>query len=506
MSIDEIPRIVLAADRSSAGKTTICIGLLAVLRELGYEVQPFKVALDYIDTGFHSLVAGRASRNLDGFLMSKDAILEIFARACKGADIAIVEGVRGLYEGFDYETDVGSTAQISKILQAPVILIVDARSLTRSAAALVAGYKNFDPAVNIAGVILNYIGTERHGEKAEKAIERYCGVKVVGKIPENPRIRIEMRHLGLVTAVECSKRFSAFHTVLKQIKQQVKGHVDLDAVLEIAESAPPLRTPPPRIFRATTAAAKATAKTTTANERERAEEERGTERKGKGGESVRIGVAYDEAFNFYYQDTLDLLTLAGAEIVFFSPLSDRNLPSCDALYIGGGFPEIYAAELEANEQMRRSIKEFYENNGVIYAECGGLMYLMDEIEYKGKRFDMCGVIKGEAEWTEERRIVNYVVGEIRRDCFLGKKGKRFKAHEFHRSRINLREDVEFAYRILRGEGILRKGETALDGIIKKNCLASYTHVHAVAFPKFAEDFVEFLRWRKGERAGDSPEF
>ena len=501
MGIEEIPRIVLAADRSSAGKTTICIGLLAVLRELGYEVQPFKVALDYIDTGFHSLVAGRASRNLDGFLMSRDAILEIFARACKGADIAIVEGVRGLYEGFDYETDVGSTAQISKILQAPVILIVDARSLTRSAAALVAGYKNFDPAVNIAGVILNYIGTERHGEKAEKAIERYCGVKVVGKIPENPRIRIEMRHLGLVTAVECSKRFSAFNTVLKQIKQQVKEHVDLDAVLEIAESAPPLRTPPPRIFRATTATAKAIAKTTTTNERERAEEERGAERRGKGGESVRIGVAYDEAFNFYYQDTLDLLTLAGAEIVFFSPLSDRKLPFCDALYIGGGFPEIYAEELEANEQMRISIREFYENEGVIYAECGGLMYLMDEIEYKGKRFEMCGVIKGGAEWTEERRIVNYVVGEIRRDCFLGKKGKRFKAHEFHRSRIKLREDVEFAYRILRGEGILRKGETALDGIMKKNCLASYTHVHAVAFPKFAEDFVAFLR-RRREREGE----
>ena len=527
----EIPRVVFAADRSSAGKTTVCIGIMALLREMGFTVQGFKVALDYIDTGFHSIITGRASRNLDGFLMSPADILKIFARACEGADIAVIEGVRGLYEGLNYDDDVGSTAQISKILGAPVILIVDARSLTRSAAALVSGYMNFDE-VEIAAVILNYIGTERHGEKAEKAIERYCGIDVIGKIPEDRHLKIGMRHLGLITAVECMKRMSDFNAVIERIKRVIGENVDVDAVVDIARrarnisipadvtlpcsvelpivssslssslSSSPSSSPAARASHSSStshtaassaslspALSSASVSSTAPVSQSHSERE----------ERVKIAVAYDEAFNFYYQDTLDMLACEGAEILFFSPIYDRQLPEgIDAIYIGGGFPEIYAEDLQSNEDMRASVREYYENDGVIYAECGGLMYLMDELEYESKRYEMCGVIRGRAEWTDERRIVNYVVGEIRRDCFLGKAGKRFKAHEFHRSKIMLRdESTDFAYRIFRGEGIIRVREkdavVGLDGIITKNCIASYTHIHAVAFPRFAEDFVGFLR-------------
>ena len=456
-----IPRVVIAGDRSSAGKTTICIGLLSALRESGLEVQGFKVGLDYIDPGFHTLVSGRASRNLDGFLMPPEVAKEIFVRSCKGADIAIIEGVRGLYEGLNYDDDVGSTAQIAKILDCPVILVIDSGSITRSVAAVVNGYKSLDPEVQIAGVILNNIGSDRHGEKAEKAVEKYSGVKVIGKIPRSSELKISMRHLGLITATECKNRWNDFSSVFDKIKTSVGGKVDLKALFDIAESARPLKVPEPRIFRA--------------DRREGAE--------------VRIAVAFDEAFNFYYQDTLDLLAQEGAELVYFSPIRDKKLPEgVDALYIGGGFPELYAEELSANTQMRDAIKLFYDNYGVIYAECGGLMYLMEGIEYKGDCFELCGVIKGSVRFGE-KRVVNYVVGEIRKDCILGKKGSRFKGHEFHHSEIVLAGNSDFAYKVLRGEGI-RDG---MDGIITKNCLASFAHLHAASYTGFAKNLVNSAR-------------
>ena len=468
-----IPRILIAGDRSSAGKTTICTGLLGALRAQGLEVQGFKVGLDYIDPGFHTLVSGRPSRNLDGFLMSPDVIKEIFIRGCEGADIAVIEGVRGLYEGLNYYDDVGSTAQIAKILHCPVILVIDAGSITRSVAAIVNGYKTFDPEVQLSGVILNNIGSERHGEKAELAVEKYTGLKVIGKVPRKSGLKISMRHLGLITATECRKGWNEYNSVLDGITKSVEEGIDIKMLLTVANAAPAINEPKATIF---------------------------TEQVEK---RVRIAVAFDEAFNFYYQDTLDLLSLKGAELVYFSLIRDKNLPEAvDAVYIGGGFPEIYAAELSANLSMRKEIKDFYDGYGVIYAECGGLMYLMKQLAYtplqglRGRRavphkdeggsFEMCGVIKGSVKF-EEKRVVNYVQGELRRDCILGKRGSRFKGHEFHHSEIILEDpaNVVFAYKMLRGEGI----KDGMDGIVSKNCLASFAHLHAASYTGFAENFV-----------------
>ncbi|MHC1610976.1 MAG: Ni-sirohydrochlorin a,c-diamide synthase, partial [Candidatus Methanospirareceae archaeon] len=453
----------------SAGKTTVCIGLLGALRDRGLEVQGFKVGLDYIDPGFHTLVSGRPSRNLDGFLMSPGVVKEIFIRGSTGADIAVIEGVRGLYEGLNYFDDVGSTAQIAKILDCPVILVIDAGSITRSVAALVTGYKSFDPEVQIAGVILNNIGSDRHGEKAGQAVERYCGINVIGKIPRKSELKISMRDLGLITATECKERWSDFNTVLDLIKDSVKENVDINSLLEIAKSAPALKNQEIRIFHP-----------------DRSDE--------KEKEKVRIAVAFDEAFNFYYQDTFDLLALEGAELVYFSPIRDKKLPGrVDAVYIGGGFPELYAEELSSNTQMLNAVKDFYDQYGVIYAESGGLVYLMEELEYQSDSFEMCGVIKGSVRFGE-KRVINYVEGEFQRDCIIGEKGKKFKGHEFHHCKIVLEDqaNVDFAYKMERGEGVM----DGMDGIISKNCLASFTHLHAASYTGFAENFVRSGRVSK----------
>ncbi len=468
-----IPRVLIAGDRSSVGKTTVCIGLSGTLRVRGFEVQSFKVGLDYIDPGFHTLVSGRPSRNLDGFLMPPEVVKEIFVRGCEGADIAVIEGVRGLYEGLNYSDDVGSTAQIAKILHCPVILVVDAGSITRSVAALVNGYKSFDPEVQLSGVILNNIGSERHREKAELAVEKYSGVKVIGKIPRRSDLGISMRHLGLITATECKNRWNEFNSVLNEINKTVEENVDIKVLLAMVKSASRIEEADSKIF---------------------------TEKRDRGKElKVRIAVAFDEAFNFYYQDTLDLLSLEGAELVYFSPIRDKKLPEgVDTVYIGGGFPEIYGEELSSNTQMLDAVKDFYDRYGVIYAECGGLMYLMEQLEYtplqdlpgrktelhRGGSFEMCGVIKGLVRFGE-KRVVNYVEGEFRKDCILGKKGSRFKGHEFHHSEIILKENVDFAYKMLRGEGI----KDGMDGIVSKNCLASFAHLHAASYTGFAENFV-----------------
>ncbi|MBA5942527.1 MAG: hydrogenobyrinic acid a,c-diamide synthase (glutamine-hydrolyzing), partial [Methanophagales archaeon] len=246
----KIPRVLIAGDRSSAGKTTVCIGLLSALRARGLKVQAFKVGLDYIDPGFHTAVSGRPSRNLDGFLMEPEVVKEIFIKGCNGADIAVIEGVRGLYEGLNYSDDVGSTAQIAKILDCPVILLINANSITRSVAAVVNGYRSFDPEVRIVSVILNNIGSERHGEKAQNAVEKHCGINVIGKIPHKNELKISMRHLGLVTATECKNRWNDFNSVLDKIKRSIEENLDLNAVFNLAKSARALKmnTPYSRIF------------------------------------------------------------------------------------------------------------------------------------------------------------------------------------------------------------------------------------------------------------------
>ncbi len=452
-----MPRLILAGDRSSAGKTTISTGLMSILHESGLKVQPFKVGLDYIDPSYHSLVTGRQGGNLDGFLMSGEAIVEAFQHSAEGADIAIIEGVRGLYEGLEAVSDVGSTAQIAKILKAPVILVVDAQSITRSTAAIVKGYKDFDRGISFKGVILNKVGSERHAEKARTAIEKYTGVEVLGAIPRNKGMSLTMRHLGLIPAREGASRVGDFEARISKIKAIIKEHVNIDRLVEIAKAAPRLKARKQSIFIKENDA------------------------------GVRIGVALDEAFNFYYKDNVDLLTLKGAEVVYFSPLHDREIPDVDGLMIGGGYPEFFAGELSDNSSMRKSIAEASANGMPIYAECGGMMYLVRALEDEnGKRYDMVGAMDGVASMKHIRHI-GYVAGQFEKDTPIGAKGSFFKGHEFHYSIItDIPPDARFAYRMDRGIGI----KDGMDGMMVNNTLGSYTHLHAASYVPFAKKFVE----------------
>ena len=482
-----IPRVLISADRSSSGKTTISMGLMAALVSRGYKVQPFKVALDYIDPSYHTEITGRFCRNLDGYLMDENGILDVYTHGCEAedkADIAIIEGVRGLYEGFESLSDLGSTAQIAKILNCPVILVINARSITRSSAALVNGYKNFDLDVQIAGVILNNIGSLRHAEKAKEAIEYYTGVPVIGIVPRDPSMQISMRHLGLMPALEGRRRLGneGFEARLRGIEEIINKGIDIDRFLKIASSAKPLKNPESSVF------------SSTLDEREC---------------KPKIGVALDEAFNFYYRDNIDLLKLAGAEIVYFSPVKDPALPEVDGLYIGGGYPELFAAELEANESMRQDIKKASAEGMPIYAECGGLMYLTEKISTgvpgKGTYHDasmpestysMVGALPGHTIMGQTR-VVSYNIGTLERDSLIGKKGNSFKGHEFHHSEIKeIPEDAEFAITLSRGTGII--GDR--DGLISGNTLGSYAHLHGVSYRELAGSLVEAARKFKERRA------
>jgi Ni-sirohydrochlorin a,c-diamide synthase len=448
----DCPRILLAGDRSSSGKTTIVAGLLSALKKRGLQVQPYKVAMDYIDPSYHTFITGRWCRNLDGYLMQEEAVREIYANASQGADIAVIEGVRGLYEGYD--GDLGSTAQIAKMLQTPVIFVVDARSITRSAAALVKGYMDFDPDVQIKGVILNKIGGKRHEEKARKEIERHSGVEVVGAIPRDESMHLAMRHLGLVPVREGASRHEGFADRLDKIRSLVEESLDIDRILEIASTAEPLPAPKLDLYQ-----------------------------RNDAGRGLKIGVALDEAFNFYYRDNIELMELSGAEVVPFSPVADPKLPKVDGIYIGGGYPEIYAQELSRNSGMIKSLREAKENGIPMYAECGGLMYLAREIDWDD-RHEMVGLVPGKSR-KGSTRVVSYVKGEIQQDCILGEKGSAIMGHEFHHSEMVMDEGAKYAVKLDRGTGI-REG---LDGFMDGNLIASYTHIHSASYRGFPSKFI-----------------
>ncbi|WP_165077773.1 cobyrinate a,c-diamide synthase, partial [Methanogenium sp. MK-MG] len=373
--------LLITGDRSGSGKTSITLAIAALLSEENV-VQPFKVAMDYIDPSYLTGVTGRPCRNLDSFVMDESLIHDVYANGAVGADIAIVEGVRGLYEGSEALTDRGSTASVAKTLALPVILVVNARSITRSAAALVKGFQLFDPAVRIEGVILNQINGDIHREKATKAIEHACGIPVIGAIPRRDEMKLTMRHLGLVPFLEGSQK-EQFHDKIHAITRIIGDHVDVDRLLDIAKETP-APTEKPAMFRP--------ADTT----------------------DIRIGVALDESFNFYYDDLFDILWAQGAEPVFFSPIHDR-LPDADGYIIGGGYPELFADELEKNSRMQEAVREVSANGTPIYAECGGLIYLTEDLvlaaghdnRTRDEHYTMAGVFKGETRMPV-RRVIGYV--------------------------------------------------------------------------------------------------
>lgn len=448
-------RFLVSAAHKSSGKTTISIGLAAALKARGLSVQPFKKGPDYIDPLWLGLAAGRRCRNLDFFLSPPEEIRAQFAAHGCDADVCLVEGNKGLYDGLDLEGS-NSNAALAKLLDLPVVLVIDARGMTRGIAPLILGYQAFDPDIRIAGVILNKLGGRRHEAKLRAVIEHYTDVPVIGAIQDDPRLHLDERHLGLMPANETH----AAERQVTEIGRAVAEQVELDCLLEIARTSVALPRPAPRLVSIET--------------------------------PVRIAIAQDAAFGFYYADDIDALRLAGAEIVPFDTLRDPRLPDCDGLFIGGGFPESFLDALEANATMRASILDTIEAGLPTYAECGGLMYLARGIEWRGQRRRMVGAIAGDVIMRDRPVGRGYV--ELQTTAAHpwkdGSEAAMIRAHEFHYSAIeNLPSDTAFAYRMKRGHGI----DGRHDGIVYKNLLASYTHLRATGNCDWPAHFVGFVR-------------
>jgi cobyrinic acid a,c-diamide synthase len=451
-------RLFVSATHKSSGKTTIALGLAAACARRGLTVQPFKKGPDFIDPMWLTLASGRRCRNLDSYLTGEDEILATFRHAAAGADVALVEGNKGLFDGMALDGS-NSNAALAKSLGLPVVLVVDARGMTRGVAPLVLGYRAFDRDLTIAGVVLNQVGGARHEAKLRMALEQYTDVPVLGAVAQDPGLAIVERHLGLMPSNESPDAARLIADIATAIERQV----DVDAVLRIAGQAQPLSLP---------AGMPAVEAPVPASD-------------------IRIGVAQDRAFGFYYPDDLDALRAAGAALVRFDALTDAQLPNVDALFIGGGFPELYARELEANASLRTRIRSLVEAGLPVYAECGGLMYLARSLTHDGHTFRMVGAIPGDAVMRERPVGRGYVhLAETGAFPWAGGTSEVVRAHEFHHAALeNLPPDARFAYAVKRGHGI--DGER--DGIVVGNVLASFAHLRSTRDRNWAARFVDFIR-------------
>jgi len=432
-----IPRIVIAGTHSGCGKTTVASGIMAALTARGMTVQPYKVGPDFIDPSHHTKICGRISRNLDPFMMGENGCIDTFIHATAGADIAVIEGVMGMYDGVD-GTDLASTAHVARILQAPVILVVDAKGMSRSVHALIDGYRRYDPTLIFSGVIFNRTGSLRHCSMIKPSLT----VPAFGYIPRKENMAMESRHLGLKMAHE-SGDMGEFGRIIEE-------SCDLDALMAAAGHAPFLK------------------KTILENNHKKPD-------------GCRIGVALDDAFCFYYKDNLDMLSRAGAELIFFSPLHDR-LPDVDAVYLGGGYPELHLAGLESSP-CTRDLHVAAERGMPVYAECGGLMYLSNEINAQ-KTYRMCGVLPSAAEMTDRIQALGYTKGTGNGEVSYLPSSQEVTGHEFHYSRLDPDADARYAISLSRGKGIT----SGKDGLFSLNALGCYTH--AYFSPVFAGRFVQ----------------
>ena len=455
--------LVIAGTNSGCGKTTVSLGLMALFRRKGWNVAPFKVGPDYIDPGHHSRVCGRVSRNLDGWMLEKAANRACFEKGMAGCDVAVVEGVMGLYDGFDGRSDSGSTAQMAKWLDLPVVLVVNAKSMARSAAALVKGFEIFDPDLRFAGVIFNHVGSERHLTYLRESLEGHVNMPCLGGIPRTEGLSMPERHLGLVTDDEqglTAERLTRLADVMEQ-------HIDLDLLFD-------------RLGKGTAPEKHGVARTTETR--------------------VRIGVARDRAFCFYYQENLDLLKESGAELLYFSPLEDKALPDkLDGLYLGGGYPELFAERLAENAGLLAGIKRASNQGMPIYGECGGFMALCREIvDFEGKAWLMAGCFPFTARMLPKLRSLGYREVTLTADTVIGDKGRVIRGHEFHYSTIDDNPTGRTAYRVSP-----RTGETAVaEGYTVKRTLGSYIHLHFGSRPETAADFVRACAEYQKERTCD----
>ncbi len=454
---------MVAGTASGVGKTTVALTLMAMLRQRGYSVQPFKCGPDFLDAGHHSAICGRVSRNLDTWMLDGAAIRTSFATACHDADAAVVEGMMGLYDGAAGDSEDGCSAEIAKHLGIPVVLVLDAGKSARSIAAVVKGFESFDPEVRFAGFVLNYVDSDQHFRMLEAAIRTVTATPLLGRISTGPAIAIPERHLGLFTTEETTSaddRLAAF-------AQAGQDHLDLTPLLEFewigagaqSESAPAVQVEQRR---------------------------------------VRIGVARDKAFSFYYEDNFDLLRDNGAEIVFFSPLSDASLPrDLDGLYLGGGYPELHAEALSRNTHMLTDVRAFAGEGKPVYAECGGMIYLGQSLALlDGGNYAMAGVLPLQFEMTPRLVEFGYVDVTFIADCLLGSKGTKVRGHSFHCSRVRAGRMTPAAYRLKYS----LSGSEKLEGFSRANLLASYVHLHFRANPALAGSLADAARQTQVEEA------
>jgi cobyrinic acid a,c-diamide synthase len=441
--------LVVAGTASGVGKTTVALAITAALRSRGLTVQPFKCGPDFIDGGHLAVVASRSVRNLDTWMLDAEANREIFFRTSAGCEVAVVEGMMGLFDGVTGNTEEGSAAEIAKLLGLPIILVVDAGNSARSMAAVIHGFETFDPELGFAGVILNRVAGDAHFRMLESAIHQSCMVRVLGWLPVDANAAIPERHLGLRTAAEGNDvRFSTL--------AQLGNRFDIELLLKATTHSQRFKTPP---------------------------------RNGRGPqyEGVRVGIARDRAFSFYYEDNLDLLRENGAEVVEFSPLTDHALPeNLHALYFGGGYPELYATELSHSGSLLQDIRDFANANKPIYAECGGLMYLGQRLTtLERQSYPMAGILPVAIEMTKSLVHFGYADVEFAHDCLLGEKGVSVRGHSFHCSRIVAHGPLRCAYRI----HYSLSGRKEQEGFVYRQVLGSYIHLHFRSNPSLASSFL-----------------
>ena len=468
----QCPRLTIAGIGGDSGKTVVSVGLSRVWCKKGYQVIPFKKGPDYIDMSWLGLGASHPCYNLDLFFMTNEQVLFSYSLNTQQADIAIIEGNRGLYDGMDVEGSV-STAEVAKLLCSPVILVVNCTKVTRTVAALVLGCQRFDPNVSIQGVILNQLANSRHETIIRKSIEHYCNLPVVGAIPRLRNITFPGRHLGLVPPQEHPKAQEA----IDRAAETTEKFLDVDELWQIAHQAPPL---------------------SVNSHQSPVISHQSNDQCPMSNDQLRIGLIKDSAFQFYYPENIEALKRAGAEIVEFSALTDDLPLSIHALYIGGGFPETHAAALSANESLRQSIRKAVEDGLPIYAECGGLMYLGEKLVWEGKDYPMVGVLPIIIGVSKKPQGHGYSIVEV--DAFnpFFRPGQILRGHEFHYSHvidISKKDSIYFSFNMKKGQGI----NNNRDGICYKNVLATYTHLHAIGTKEWIEGIMNRAVMYKEQR-------
>jgi len=428
----KVPRLVVAGATSGVGKTSITSAIIYGIKKRGYTVQPFKVGPDYIDPSYLSTISGNDTKNLDVWLMGENELVQSFVKN-SASDVSVIEGVMGYYDGFGGKTNFASTHHVASLLKAPTILVLDASKAARSIAATALGFAKFHRNSRIVGIILNKIGSKKHENMCKQALAN-LKIPILGSIAKNSE-SMESRHLGLIPV----KEQKSLQNKIRKVSREISDGLDIDKIVQICKNVPQLPKARPKKFKKPTST---------------------------------VAIALDSSFNFYYHDNLEALRREGAKLKFFSPVSDKKIPACDLIYIGGGFPEVLGQSLERNTTMRRLIKKRAEEGTTIYAECGGLMYLTKSISFGNKKYKMVGLFDAETQMTKKMTL-NYTEGRIRSNCIVSAPAK-FRAHEFHYSKIrNLPRDVKLVYDLKIGEGIVGKR----DALSEYNTLASYCHLY-----------------------------